>query len=288
MVIVKIQEGLGNQLFQYAVGSSLARRLDTQLWLDTSHFSPQAFRRFGLDQFRILPRILGPRGHYWLRKIKKDRYSPLRRGLGAAGIFDMIVDKQRGFELLPRRAARILYLDGYWQSEKYFAADRERLLDELAFRAPAASELEPMLTRLGAESSVCVHVRRGDYVSTPYGVSNYATCTLDYYRAAMAHISDRVAGAKFYLFSDDPPWLRANFLPSENLVIASGAAGRRDLDEFRLMMNCRHFIIANSSFSWWAAWLGRQPDKIVVAPRQWYCSSKFTDEDLVPEHWVRL
>jgi hypothetical protein len=288
MVIVKIQEGLGNQLFQYAAGSSLARRLDTQLWLDTSHFLPQALRRFGLDQFRISARILGPRGCYWLRKIEKDRYSSLRRALDMAGIFRTIVDQQRGFERLPGRAAGIRYLDGYWQSEKYFAADRARLLDELSFRAPAAPELEPMLTRLGAENSVCVHVRRGDYVSTPYGVNNYAACRLDYYRAAMAHVSERVAGAKFYLFSDDPPWLRANFFPSENLVIASGESGRGDLDDFRLMTICRHFIIANSSFSWWAAWLGRWPDKIVVAPRQWYCSAKFTDKDLVPEHWVRL
>jgi hypothetical protein len=288
MVIVRIQEGLGNQLFQYAVGRSLARRLDTQLWLDTSHFLPQALRRFGLDQFRISARILGPRGCYWLRKIKKDLYSPLRGILGMAGIFDMMVDKKRGFERLPRRAARILYLDGYWQSEKYFAADREQLLDELAFCAPAAPELEPMLTRLGAEPSVCVHVRRGDYVSTPYGLNKHAACGLDYYHSAMAYVSARVAGAKFYLFSDDPPWLRANFFPSENLVIASGESGRGDLDDFRLMMNCRHFIIANSSFSWWAAWLGRQPDKIVVAPRQWYCSSEFTEKDLVPEPWVRL
>jgi hypothetical protein len=288
MVIVKIKHGLGNQLFQYATGRSLARHLGTELVLDISAYPPQSFRQYGLGDFMVAPRILGPRARYGIKKFRRKWLTPVRAVAQAAGIIRIMADGHRGFDPTFHRRARIVYLDGFWQSERYFAADRELLLAELTLRAPASPAISPLLARVRAETSVCVHVRRGDYVSAPDGEQHWAICDLAYYQAAMAHIGERTVNARFYFFSDDPAWVQSHFGSSANCVIVSGQMAQSDLDDFRLMMNCRHFIIANSTFSWWAAWLGRAADKIVVAPRQWYRSGKFMDKDLVPERWVRL
>jgi hypothetical protein len=288
MVIVKIQSGLGNQLFQYAAGRSLARRLGTALVLDTSDFTPQSFRRYGLGDFMIAAGFLGPRARYGIKKLRQQWLTPVRVMAQAGGIIRIIVDGHHGFDETIQQKATVVYLDGYWQSERYFTADRELLLAEFTLRAPASPAITPLLARIQAETSVCVHVRRGDYLSTPIGQQNWAACGPGYYHAAMAHIGKRAADAKFYLFSDDPAWVQSHFGSAANCVVVSGQMTQSDLEDFRLMMNCRHFIIANSTFSWWAAWLGRQPDKMVVAPKTWYCSEKFTDKDLVPERWVRL
>ena len=276
------------------MGRSLARQLGTQLILDTSHYAPeffyasQTFRQYALDSFRISPRILGPRAQYCIRQLRRRWLMPARIVAQMGGIIRIEVDKERGFDETLRHKRINLYLDGYWQSERYFADIRESLLDELSMREPASPDTGQMLARINEELSVCVHVRRGDYFSTSHGKNTYAACGLDYYKSAIAYIGERVANAKFYLFSDDPSWIQDNFQPAKNMVVVSGAGARRDLEDFRLMMNCRHFIIANSSFSWWAAWLGKQNGKIVVAPKQWYSDPKFTDKDLVPDLWVRL
>ena len=288
MVITKIKHGLGNQLFQYAAGRSLARQLDTQLILDTSDYSPSSFRQYKLNHFGISQPILGPLAGFAIRKLRRRWLSPIRLLAQNCGVIRLVKDKERGFdETLPGQGKN-LHLDGYWQSERYFADLRGTLLAELTLPAPTQPEAGRMWARMNEEISVCVHIRRGDYVSTIDGQTHRATCGLDYYAAAMAYLEERVAGAKYYLFSDDPVWVQANFTPAADRVIVSSPLTGSDIEDFSLMMNCRHFIIANSTFSWWAAWLGKQPDKIVIAPRHWYRSQRNTDKDLVPDHWVRL
>jgi len=204
------------------------------------------------------------------------------------GIIRLVKDKERGFdETLPDQGEN-LHLEGFWQSERYFADMRETLLTELTLPAPIRPEARRMWARMDEEISVCVHIRRGDYVSTELGQTHWLTCGPEYYAAAMAYLEARVAGAKYYFFSDDSVWVQANFPPAANRVFVTSPTARSDIEDFSLMMNCRHFIIANSTFSWWAAWLGKQPDKLVIAPRNWYRSQRFTDKDLVPDHWVRL
>jgi hypothetical protein len=294
MVIVKIKHGLGNQMFQYAMGRSLARQLGAQLILDTSYYAsqalyaPPAIRWYQLDNFRISPRILGPRAQYCIGQLRRRWLTPARVVAQIGGVIRIVVDKERGFDETLRRKGIIVYLDGYWQSERYFADLREPLLDELSLREPASPDTGQMLARINEGISVCVHIRHGDYASNAEARNHWPICSLDYYKSAMAYIGERVAGAKFYLFSDDIPWIQSNFPPAENIVIVSGNAANSDLEDFRLMMNCRHFIIANSSFSWWAAWLGKQKDKIVVAPKEWHRSKKLLEKDIVPDHWVRL
>ncbi len=288
MVIAKIKHGLGNQLFQYAAGRSLARRRGVPLLLDASEFSATSFRQYGLDQFMAEPAHLGPHARYWLGRLRKNWLKPMRAAAERGGFIRIAEDASRGFEAMPPSPARIVYLDGYWQSELYFAADRELLLHELTLRAPAPPAAQALQAEMHAAVSVCVHVRRGDYVSLAEGHRHWVICAVEYYQAAMRYIAARAPRAKFYFFSDDPAWVQSHFPPAADRVLVSGAPARSDVEDFRLMTGCRHFIIANSTFSWWAAWLGRAPDKIVVAPQQWYRTDKFSDKDLIPARWVRL
>jgi len=288
MVIVKLNHGLGNQLFQYATGRSLARQLGTRLILDTSEYSSSSFRQYKLNHFGISQPILNPLAQFAIRKLRKRALTSIRLLAHNYGIFRFVIDKERGFDKTLPAQGRNLHLEGFWQSERYFAGLRETLLSELTLPAPIQPEARQMWARLPEEISVCVHIRRGDYVSTEHGQTHYSTCGLEYYAAAMAYLGERVAGAKYYFFSDDPDWVQANFTPADNRVFVASPAARSDIEDFSLMMNCRHFIIANSTFSWWAAWLGKHPDKLVIAPRNWYRSSRNTDKDLVPDHWVRL
>ncbi|HEX4341758.1 MAG TPA: alpha-1,2-fucosyltransferase [Verrucomicrobiae bacterium] len=294
MVIVKIKEGLGNQLFQYAAGRGLAQQLGTELMLDTSFYEAKGrysrahVRQYHLDKFNITVPMLSRRTKYWIGQLRRHRSTPVRALTHMSGIIRFEVDKECGFDETLQHKGRNLYLDGYWQSERYFADIRETVREELSFREPTGPDLEPMLAQLNEKVSVCVHIRRGDYISTAIGREQHAICDLDYYRTAMDHIGARVPGAKFFLFSDEPEWVQSNFSAADNLVIVSGTASRRDIDDFRLMTSCRHFVIANSSFSWWAAWLGKQKDKIVVAPKLWRRFHEQMDKAIIPEQWVRL
>jgi len=294
MVIVKIKEGLGNQLFQYAAGRGLAQHLGTELMLDTSfyedtgRYSRAHIRKYHLDKFNITAPKLSERTKYWIRQLRRHRFTPVRALTHISGIIRFELDKERGFDETLRHKGRNLYLDGYWQCERYFADIRVPLRGELTFREPASSHLAPLLARLNEEISVCVHIRRGDYLSTEIGRERHAICDLNYYQRGMAYIGARVPGAKFFLFSDEPEWVQSNFPPADNLVVVSGNASRSDLEDFRLMMNCRHFVISNSSFSWWTAWLAKQQDKIVVAPKLWQRSYELMSNAVVPDNWVRL
>jgi hypothetical protein len=288
MVIVKINHGLGNQLFQYATGRSLARQLGTRLILDTSAYSSSSFRQYKLNHFGISQPTLNSLARFAIRKLRRRALAPIRLLAQNFGIIRLVKDKERGFDKTLPDQGKNLHLEGFWQSERYFADLRETLLTELTLPAPTQPEARRMWARMNEEISVCVHIRRGDYVSTKHGQTHWVTCGLEYYAAAMAYLGERVAGAKYYFFSDDPVWVQANFTPATNRVFVTSPTARSDIEDFSLMMNCRHFIIANSTFSWWAAWLGKQPDKLVIAPRNWYRSQRFTDKDLMPEHWIRL
>jgi len=141
-----------------------------------------------------------------------------------------------------------------------------------------------MLARIAVANAVCVHVRRGDYVTS----ERHGLCGLDYYREAMAWLQARMSGLEFFVFSDDPAWVAAHFPRNGAVTLVTHNTGRADAEDLRLMMQCRHFVIANSTFSWWGAWLGQAPGKLVIAPKRWNASEKFSEKDMVPEEWARM
>lgn len=289
-IIVRLIGGLGNQMFQYAAGRALADRLGLALQLDTSGFEHYGLRRYELDRFAIRAEpatragleVFGvvPRAPTLLNRIAG------RLGLRRSGA----VFREASFAYDPRfeSITDAVYLDGYWQSERYFAGIAAALREDFRLRAAPDAGNVNMAAAIDAEASaVSLHVRRGDYVSDPHTAQYHGVCSLDYYRRAVEAVLDRVPDAHFYVFSDDPDWVAANLevgRPLTLMRINDGNSGMYDLD---LMRRCRHHVIANSSFSWWGAWLNPAPDKLVVAPARWFAAADHDTRDLLPAAWMQ-
>jgi hypothetical protein len=179
------------------------------------------------------------------------------------------------------------YLTGYWQSEKYFSSVEAEIRKDFTFNKPLIDRNLELSAKMATCGSISLHIRRGDYVSDAQTSAILGVCPLDYYRNAVAYVADRVANPQFFVFSDDIEWARENLgldHPSEYIDHNRGAESYCDM---QLMSKCRHHIIANSSFSWWGAWLNPHADKIVVAPKRWFAGS-LDSTDLVPQTWTRL
>ena len=178
------------------------------------------------------------------------------------------------------------YLSGYWQCEKYFMDFRQDVLDLFQFQDQqinlASRSLQEQMRR---EQAVAVHVRRGDYL-LPENSRKYGNiCTLQYYKNAMQYVKKRVPDARFYFFSNDPGWVRENLANGDSVIVDCNQGKENYLDMY-LMSQCSHNIIANSSFSWWGAWLNQNPDKIVMSPQRWF--SHLDASDAICEDWVRV
>jgi hypothetical protein len=177
-----------------------------------------------------------------------------------------------------------VYLDGYFQSEDYFKSIREQLLSDFQFPGlnETARELENEIAASG--TAVGVHVRRGDYLK-PDILAYHGVLPLAYYQQAKREIESSVTNPHYFVFSDDPEWCRSNFsFLGSNAKIVSQAVDNAWTDMY-LMSLCKHHIIANSSYSWWAAWLNKNPEKLVVAPKNWFASIAI---EIVPSKWKKI
>jgi hypothetical protein len=177
-----------------------------------------------------------------------------------------------------------LVIEGYWQSERYFADIADRLRHELQPIHPPPNEVSGLLDQIAKENSVSLHVRRGDYISCSRAAAHFFVCDLAYYERAVAMVAERVLNPVFFVFSDDPAWVAKELRIDFPMVLASRPQSWPDYEDLRLMSHCMHHIIANSSFSWWGAWLNPNSNKIVVAPSRWFRVEKNT-KDLIPPGW---
>jgi hypothetical protein len=183
--------------------------------------------------------------------------------------------------------ARPVYLVGYWQSEKYFAWNRERLLKDLWLVDTIPTNVSRILKTIQTTRSVALHVRRGDYVSNPAAAKFHGLCTKTYYQKAVAALKAKYADIQVFSFSDEPDWVRANLrLTAPMHVVDASPSGQAHID-LELMRHCQHHIIANSSFSWWGAWLCEKPEQVVHAPERWFADVGTDTSDLVPSRWVK-
>lgn len=293
-VIAHLMGGLGNQMFQYAAGRALALRTATSLKLDLSGFGIGDRRRFELDS---LPIQAAPATQEELAALGAAGFARSARLVRLIGrLRDWLrpsnsrIYRERHFHFDPSvvNLQPPVYLFGHWQSERYFLdcidAIRRELTPSMSFDAENAA----MAARIDAVNAVSVHVRRGDYADNPATNRYHGTCTVDYYQRAVAYLSERIQAAHAFVFSDDHDWASRNLLfaiPTTFININGATEGFRDM---QLMLRCRHHVIANSSFSWWGAWLSPHAEKIVVAPRRWFRASTNDTRDLIPERWIRL
>jgi len=294
MVIVRLVGGLGNQMFQYAAGRAVAHRNQTQLKLDVSALERDARRNYKLHHFNIQERFASPEELARVKGTSGNRLTRLvllfSRGLLPRYRWTVIQEDYIGpFDPSIMAASGNVYLAGYWQSEKYFTNIQDIIRHEFTVKyAPDAQSraVAEMIDRIPC--SVSLHVRRGDYVSSPRTARVHGTCDLTYYQEAVKWIAERVPQPHLFVFSDDPGWITENLHVSYPTTLVTHNDATRDYEDLRLMSLCKHHIIANSTFSWWGAWLCPNPGKLVVAPRRWFNEFEADTRDLIPDCWYRL
>jgi hypothetical protein len=181
-----------------------------------------------------------------------------------------------------------VFLKGYWQSERYFQEIAPILRQELTFKAAPDQENQAMLQRIDSCQSIVLHVRRGDYLGTRKSHTVHGVCSADYYASAIAYLRERVKDPHCFVFSDDPQWVADHLRLAIPSILVSHNVGKQNHEDLRLMSRGKNFIIANSSFSWWGAWLSTHPGKQIIAPRRWYQSSPVLTHDLIPKTWTRI
>ena len=293
MIIVHLAGGLGNQMFQYAFGRVNANRLGVELALDLSNQSLQIHNGFELDRvFTIqgkiarktdMQAVLGWMRHERIRYRVKN--SILRKFL----LSDYNYKEEPHFHFAPQMLdiPDNSYVCGYWQSEKYFQTSADIIRADFTFSQPLSEKNARLAQQITQVNAVSLHVRRGDYVSNPVAHAIHGTATLDYYQAAIQYIVNSVANPYFFIFSDDMPWVKANLEITFPCQYIEHNQGIDSYNDMRLMSLCQYHIIANSSFSWWGAWLNPRKSKIVVAPKQWFAHQQ-NISDLLPHDWVVL
>ena len=294
MIIVKLMGGLGNQMFQYAMGRALSLRTNTELKLNLSWFamrgSGDVSRPYDLSNFNIVENAATAEE---LKKFKGYEHGVARRVRAFLSRFaplswqSHIQEKYFHFDPAILTITHDAYLSGYWQSEQYFSDFAETLRKDFTFRKPLAGENERLADDILKHEAVSIHIRRGDYVSDAKNLNFYESCSLEYYYQGLAEISQRYPDLHVYVFSDDIEWAKHNLNISQPITFISHNHGENAFEDMRLMSLCKHNIIANSTFSWWAAWLNQSPDKIVIAPKRWFVQSRSTD-DLIPITWFKL
>jgi hypothetical protein len=180
-----------------------------------------------------------------------------------------------------------VYLDGYWQSEKYFMDIAEIIRQEFTVKSSQTGKNRELSEKIAACESVSLHVRRGDYVTNPHTNKVHGICGLDYYYRAIEHLTKILKNPFFFIFTDDPEWVHENLnFPSQAIIVNHNGI-TKDYEDLRLMTQCKHSIIANSSFSWWGAWLNPNRHKIIIAPQKWFADDSFNTKDLIPTTWVK-
>jgi hypothetical protein len=293
VIITRLAGGLGNQMFQYAVARNLAEKNQTLVKLDSSalgqklgpNYTPRdyALSIFGFPQHfasaKEIAKMIG--GRSIIRRAAAKLFFLGRRG-------PVIAERSQFFDSTVLSAKGDVYLSGYWQCEKYFEAIAPVIRDEFTVVAQMSSEARTLARQIDATvDSVAVHVRRGDYAANEHMRSVHGVLPAEYYAGAAAQIAQSGRQPEFFVFSDDPEWAEQNFrLPWPTRVASRPTQSPGD--DFRLMMSCRHFVLANSSFSWWGAWLGEKPQSIVIAPKRWFASNELTSRDIVPDRWRTL
>ncbi len=281
MIIVKITGGLGNQLFQYAVGRAVAIHHQVPLKVDIIAYDTYKLHNgYRLEHFNIKAQIANVAEIVSLKGSNSVLHRVLRK-LGLVKRKTYYAEKQRTIYDAEVFSESDRYLDGYWQTEKYFLGIRELLLKELSPKKPLSSKAQIHQQNIQRTNAVSIHIRRGDYLKHP----DIGVLDARYYKQAVEHIKVNVESPAFFVFSNDLAWCKSNLNFLRNPTYIEGT--QSEVEDLVLMSHCQHNIIANSSFSWWAAWLNQKTNKIVIAPKKWMASNPNCYK-WIPNSWVEM
>lgn len=286
MIISELTGGLGNQMFQYAFGYSLAQRKKSKLKFHFQHHDGNTQRQFELNIFKIT----GTQAIDTELKAMGYPFSLINTILTKIHILKSRLAQEKGFNfqanalLYPENA----YIRGYWQTEKYFLDCASQIRKQFTFKKVLDKKNSSMLEEITKTNSVSVHIRRGDYVHDKKTMAFHGVCNLDYYKRSIKLMQKRVTNPVFFFFSDEPDWVKSNIKTDSPSYYVDWNKGLNSYKDMQLMSKCKHNIIANSSFSWWGAWLNTNPKKIVIAPRKWFNDTGINTSDLIPDSWIKI
>lgn len=290
-IIVRLQGGLGNQLYCYATARALSLKTNKKLLIDARPIKGEGTKRqYDLSVFNIKENHVSGITKWITRWVASVRLGKIfKTGFPLAWNYKMIRDKEKGYDasLLDQYNGNMI-LQGYWQSFKYFENEEDLLKEEFTVKNPPDAVNKQWIDEIENLESVCLHVRRGDYVSNSAANALHGTCTPEYYQKSINTILQKVNNPIFFVFTDDPVWAENNLSIPAPFKIVKHNLGKNDYEDLRLMSNCKHFIIANSSFSWWGAWLSKNNYKVVIAPKKWFNIDNVPSEDRIPNNWIRL
>lgn len=279
MKIVKLKGGLGNQMFEYAFGKVIQADAYEISFFYEQKFHPELTQRdYELDFFKLQLDFIDTKE---IKKLcKKNKFLSF---LGIKNHLPLIQENPISIynpKLLQYNEG---LFDGYFQCAQYYENIRDKLLKDFVPNKKPNQQNEKMLKKIKTTNSISLHVRRGDYVKLQH---HHGLCDIDYYKKAIEFIASKVSNPHFFLFSDDIPWVEENLKIDFPYTIIDYNQGSDSPWDMWLMKNCYHNIIANTSFSWWGAWLNENPDKIVIAPQVWMANGRKTD--IIPINWVRI
>ncbi len=288
MIITKLTGGLGNQMFQYAMGRRTAISNETKLKLDTKWYeeisNDDTKREYGLGVFNIDETFATDKEIYRYRENKIERlfnkFKPYYK--------KTLIKEYNKFDPNFLRIGKRAYLVGNWQSAEYFKDIRDIIISDFKLKKPMSEKAAKIADRIRQTNAVSMHIRRSDYVNNPRYKKTYEELDSKYYKDAISIIKQKLTNLEIFVFSDDIEWAKQNLsfeYPTTYII----GDGMRDFEEMILMSKCKHNIIANSSFSWWGAWLNTNPEKIVIAPKKWFRSnSGQTSISIIPPSWKIL
>ena len=295
MVITELTGGLGNQLFQYASSKALALHQNTELILDISSFYREELpelevpRDFEMNHFSgVTEKVITSKDYETNETYKGFTVSNLEKLLPR---HKRKVYKEPHFHFDKNffSSRKNVLLKGVWQSEKYFAKYQSQVRKILVPKEEMISRVKQKGNELKQQNSVSIHVRRGDYLRLPIILEWHGVLDIEHYDNAIKLLHSKADQPLIlYYFSDDPKWVETNLCSLWPGEVVSKNSQNTGMEDFYLMSQCRHNIIANSSFSWWAAWLNNNPEKVVIAPKKWFGNAPNNTIDLIPESWIKI
>jgi len=290
MIIVRLKGGMGNQMFQYTLGRALSLKYNVPLKLDLSFLSittPRlnlTLRNYDLDVFNIKADIVPLRNICFTDRLFKGLSGKIFESLRLLS-FSKGVEHSFCFNPYVLNIGPNGYLDGYWQSPKYFEGIEDIIREDFTFKNKFSDKIIKLGEEIKSCNSLCVHVRRGDYV----GNKNHEIVGKEYYNKAIEKMKTLTKIDKIYVFSDDIKWCEENMnFEFPTMFVNKQYTGEKNEGHLFLMTQCKNFIIPNSTFSWWGAWLSDNKNKVVIVPKKWFPFMIFNKDDIVLKEWIRI
>jgi hypothetical protein len=285
MIIVKLFGGIGNQMFQYAFGKALSNLLGLELFLDIDvYLSGKSNRQFDLDIFNISNVFIGDKNNF--DSLLEENEEKIVYINERTFIYDIaLIDTLKKYAQNPNKNDIILIVSGYWQSPKYFESIKSDIKKEFQFSNKLTGKWEKLQMQLLIQNSVMINVRRTDYLKK---LEYHGVVTKEYLYDSIRLIRKTINNPIFYVFSDDIPWCRNNLLDKDLIFVDESYYDEKYQYYLHLMTSCKYFILANSSFCWWAAYLAPYYKKLVIAPQKWFVTKDLNTKDLHPSSWIKL